>query len=126
MGIDHVQLACPPGGEAAGEAFYCGLLGLTRVTKPEPLASRGGCWFRGDGFELHLGVEEGFQPARKAHPALVAADVDALAAALEAAGHDVRWSDELPGVRRFYVDDPFGNRLEVVEHAEEGHPHATN
>jgi len=114
VGIDHVQLACPPGGEPAGVAFYAGVLGLTHVPKPEPLAARGGCWFRGDGVELHLGVEDDFRPARKAHPALVAADLDALAAALDAAGHPVRWSDELPGTRRFYVDDPFGNRLEVI------------
>jgi catechol 2,3-dioxygenase-like lactoylglutathione lyase family enzyme len=115
VGIDHVQLACPPGGEPAGRAFYAGVLGLTEVPKPEPLAARGGCWFRGDGFEVHLGVEVDFRPARKAHPALLAADLDGLAAALAGADHAVTWSDELPGVRRFYVDDPFGNRLELVE-----------
>lgn len=113
-GIDHVQLACPPGGEPAGVAFYCGLLGLAQVPKPAALAARGGCWFRGDGFELHLGVEVDFTPARKAHPALRARDLDALAAALDAAGHPARWDDDLPGTRRCYVDDPFGNRLELV------------
>jgi catechol 2,3-dioxygenase-like lactoylglutathione lyase family enzyme len=118
VGIDHVQLACPPGGESAGVLFYAGVLGLTHVPKPEPLASRGGCWFRGAGFELHLGVEDDFRPARKAHPALLAADLDGMATVLESAGHPVTWSDELPGVRRFYVDDPFGNRLEVIgDHA---------
>ena len=113
-GFDHVQLACPRGGEADGVAFYVGLLELEQVPKPEPLASRGGCWFRGDGFELHLGVEEDFRAARKAHPALLVADLDALVTRLEGAGHAVRWDDELPGVRRCYVDDPFGNRLELV------------
>jgi catechol 2,3-dioxygenase-like lactoylglutathione lyase family enzyme len=114
IGLDHVQVACPPGGEPAAVAFYAGLLGLTPVPKPEPLASRGGCWFRGDGFELHVGVDHDFRPAQKAHPALLARDLDDLAAALDAAGHPVRWSDELPGTTRCYVDDPFGNRLELI------------
>lgn len=115
IGLDHVQVACPPGGEDAAEAFYAGLLGLTRVPKSEPLASRGGCWFRGDGFELHVGVDDDFRPARKAHPALLARDLDDLVATLGAAGHPVRWSDELPGTKRCSVDDPFGNRLELIE-----------
>ena len=115
VGIDHVQLACPPGGEPQGRAFYADLLGLTELPKPEPLASRGGCWFRGDGFELHLGVDADFRAARKAHPALLVDDLDALARALGAAGHPVRWDDELPGTTRCYVDDPFGNRVELVQ-----------
>jgi catechol 2,3-dioxygenase-like lactoylglutathione lyase family enzyme len=114
IGLDHVQLACPRGGEPEGIAFYRDLLGLEHVPKPEPLASRGGCWFRGPGFELHLGVEDDFRPARKAHPALVVDDLDALASALDAADRPVRWDDELAGVRRCYVDDPFGNRIELV------------
>ena len=114
IGLDHVQLACPAGGEADGIAFYSGLLGLEHVPKPEPLASRGGCWFRGAGFEVHLGVENAFRAARKAHPALLVDGLDDLAAQLEAAGHPVRWDDELPGTRRCYVDDPFGNRVELV------------
>jgi catechol 2,3-dioxygenase-like lactoylglutathione lyase family enzyme len=114
VGFDHVQLACPRGGEPDGVAFYVGVLGLRQLPKPEPLASRGGCWFAGDGFELHLGVEDDFRPARKAHPALLVADLDALVAALDGAGHPVRWDDELPDVRRCYVDDPFGNRIELV------------
>ena len=114
VALDHVQLACPPGGEDAGIAFYAGLLGLEHVPKPEPLASRGGCWFRGAGFELHLGVESDFRSARKAHPALRVRAIDALAAALDEAGHPVRWDDELAGVRRCDVEDPFGNRIELI------------
>ena len=113
-GLDHVQLACPAGGEPAGIAFYAGLLGLEHLPKPDPLASRGGCWFRAQGFELHLGVDADFRPARRAHPALLVDDLDALATTLEDAGHPVRWDEELPNVRRCYVDDPFGNRLELV------------
>jgi catechol 2,3-dioxygenase-like lactoylglutathione lyase family enzyme len=114
IGLDHVQVACPPGGEAAAVAFYGEVLGLTRLPKPEPLASRGGCWFAGDGFQLHVGVDADFRAAQKAHPALLVSDLDVLATALDAAGHPVRWSDELPGTRRCYVDDPFGNRIELV------------
>jgi catechol 2,3-dioxygenase-like lactoylglutathione lyase family enzyme len=114
-GLDHVQVACPPGGEAAAVGFYADLLGLTQVPKPEPLAARGGCWFAGDGFQLHVGVDAEFRAAQKAHPALLVAGLRALAAALDAAGHPVRWSDEQPGTTRCYVDDPFGNRIELIE-----------
>jgi catechol 2,3-dioxygenase-like lactoylglutathione lyase family enzyme len=115
--IDHVQLAMPPGPEAdaAAEAFYCGLLGLERLPKPEPLASRGGCWFSNGSVVLHLGVEQDFRPARKAHPALVVDDLGALTRALESADLEVRPDHELPGVRRSYVDDPFGNRIELID-----------
>lgn len=115
--VDHVQLAMPPGGEERAEAFYAGLLGLTRQPKPEPLASRGGCWFSNGSVVLHLGTEGDFRPARKAHPALVVEDLSALTAALEAAGLAVRPDTELPGVRRCYVDDPFGNRIELIDGA---------
>ena len=112
--IDHVQLAMPVGGEAAAEAFYGDVLGLAMVPKPEPLASRGGRWF-GDGpVCLHLGADKDFRPARKAHPALVIDDLDALVASLGAAGHPVEWDTDLPGVRRCNVDDPFGNRIELM------------
>ena len=114
--LDHVQLAMPPGGEAeaAAEAFYGGLLGLTRRPKPEPMASRGGCWFANGPVALHLGVEEDFRPARKAHPALVVRDLSALQAALRAAGVQVRQNpDAAPGAGA-YVDDPFGNRIELI------------
>jgi len=117
LAYDHVQLAMPPGpeAEARAEAYFVGLLGMVRLPKPEPLASRGGCWFAAGDLQLHLGVEEPFTPARKAHPAFRVADLDGLAAALDGAGHDVRWSDELPGTRRFHTDDPFGNRLELIQ-----------
>jgi catechol 2,3-dioxygenase-like lactoylglutathione lyase family enzyme len=118
LGIDHVQLAMPAGPEAeqAAEAFYTGLLGLTRVPKPPALAARGGCWFEGDQVHLHLGVEADFRPARKAHPALVVADLKALVAELAARGHPFQPDQELAGVERGYVDDPFGNRIELIAH----------
>jgi catechol 2,3-dioxygenase-like lactoylglutathione lyase family enzyme len=113
--LDHVQLAMPPGGEARAEAFYAGILGLERISKPPALAVRGGCWFQGGPAQIHLGVEEDFRPARKAHPALAVSDYDALCQRLTAAGHPVRPNDELPGIRRCHVDDPFGNRIELIE-----------
>ncbi|NUU23857.1 MAG: glyoxalase [Streptomycetaceae bacterium] len=112
--IDHVQLAIPPGSEDLMRGFYAGTLGMAEVPKPPLLAARGGCWFVSGAVQLHLGVEADFRPARKAHPALVADDVDAVAARLAAAGAPVRWSDEVPGVRRFHTEDPVGNRIEVV------------
>jgi len=112
IGIDHVQVAAPAGCEAAARAFYGGLLGLEELPKPEPLAARGGCWFQAGPVELHVGVEEPFSPARKAHPGLVVDDLEALRARLAKAGIPVRDDDALPGASRFYADDPFGNRLE--------------
>ncbi len=118
LGLDHVQIAAPPGCEPAARRFYGELLGLRELEKPEPLRSRGGAWFElGDGRQLHIGVEEQFSPARKAHPALAVAGeagLDALAAALTAAGAPVRWDRALPGTRRFYTEDPWGNRLELI------------
>ena len=118
IALDHVQLAMPAGREDEARRFYVEVLGLTEVPKPPVLAARGGCWFAmADGAELHLGVEDEFRPARKAHPALVWPALDDLAARLEAAGHDVRWAgaDEIPGRHRFHTDDPVGNRLEFLE-----------
>ncbi len=112
--LDHVQLAMPPGEEAAAASFYAALLGLAQVPKPPELAGRGGCWFEGSGVKVHLGVEADFRPARKAHPGLVVSGIEALAARLEEAGYGVRWEDDVPGVRHFYVDDPFGNRIEIM------------
>jgi catechol 2,3-dioxygenase-like lactoylglutathione lyase family enzyme len=115
LAVDHVQLAMPAGGEEAAEGFYAGVLGMTVVPKPEPLASRGGRWFAAGPAQVHLGVDAEFRPARKAHPALVVDDLDALVARLERSGVTYRWDDELPGVRRVHADDPFGNRVELVE-----------
>ena len=111
-GIDHVQVAAPAGCEARARAFYGGLLGLEELPKPAELAARGGCWFRAGGQELHVGVADPFVPARKAHPGLVATDLDELAARLRAAGVAVTDDDAIPGAKRFHTEDPFGNRLE--------------
>lgn len=113
--IDHVQLAMPPGREADAVAFYEGLLGLPQVPKPEPLASRGGCWFERHDLRLHLGVEVDFRPARKAHPALLVRGLAGLAGRLRAAGVPTVDGEPLDGETRVYVDDPFGNRVELLE-----------
>lgn len=113
--IDHVLLSIPRGGEDAARAFYGGVLGLREVPKPPPLDTHGGCWFTAPGIDLHLGVEEPFVPARKAHVALLAADLDGLRHALTAAGAELRDDDDPIGVRRFYAFDPFGNRLELID-----------
>ena len=113
-GIDHVQLAIPPATEEVARAYWLDILGLVEVPKPAALASRGGAHFETtDGkIRVHVGVEDAFTPALKAHPAFQVDELDDLAAQLSAAGYDVRWSDEIPGTRRFHTDDPFGNRLE--------------
>ncbi len=113
--LHHVQLAIPRGGEDQCRAFWGGALGMTELEKPPVLAARGGCWFRGGDLEVHLGVEEPFSPARKAHPGLLVEGLPALAARLEEHGHPVTWDDDFPGHARFYVADPFGNRLEFLE-----------
>jgi catechol 2,3-dioxygenase-like lactoylglutathione lyase family enzyme len=110
--LDHVQVAMPAGGEEAARRFYGGVLGLAEIAKPAPMQATGGVWFEPG---LHLGVEAAFQPARKAHPGLRMADLDAAAARLQAAGADVEWDTRWPEVRRFYTHDPFGNRLELLE-----------
>jgi len=114
-GLHHVQLAMPEGGEEEARRFYGGPLGLKEREKPDALRRRGGVWFRGGAAEIHLGVETDFRPARKAHPALRVDDLDALRARLEAAGHEVRDDEPLSGFRRFYADDPFGNRIEFLQ-----------
>lgn len=115
VGIDHVQLAMPSGREAEAQAFYEGLLGVQRVPKPPHLEVRGGCWFESDAVKIHLGVEDPFRPARKAHPALMVDGLAALVERLQAAGVTVRDDEPLEGYHRVYVDDPFGNRLELME-----------
>jgi hypothetical protein len=113
--VDHVQLAIPAGGEDECRAFWGDVLGLPELPKPAILAARGGCWFDGPGFQIHLGVEPDFRPARKAHPGFRIRGIRALADRLAAAGYPVTWSDEVPGQDRFHSADPFGNRLEFVE-----------
>ena len=125
MRLHHVQVSCPPGGEDAARRFYADGLGMVEVAKPAALAGRGGCWFRAyDGHghvtaEIHVGVEERFAPARRAHPALLLDDVDALdrlAARLRAAGHEVdtRERATFDAYLRFHTTDPHGNRVEVL------------
>ena len=115
-GIDHVQLAMPRGREDAARGFYGRLLGMGELAKPAVLAARGGCWFASGTAVVHLGVEEPFSPARKAHPALLVDDLEGLAGALTAAGHAfLRADGEIPGVRRLHTHDPFGNRVEFQQ-----------
>lgn len=114
-GLHHIQLAMPKGEEAAAVAFYQGLLGLTEVAKPPILAARGGVWFVRGTVRVHLGVEDDFQPARKAHPALEVCGVTEMLAHLETAGVTVKRDQDLPGFTRGYVEDPFGNRIELLE-----------
>jgi catechol 2,3-dioxygenase-like lactoylglutathione lyase family enzyme len=117
-GLDHVQVAAPPGCEAEARRFYGELLGLEEIDKPEELRARGGVWFRcGGAQQLHVGVERDFRAATKAHPALAADGLDELAARLAAGGAPVTWDDALPGTRRFYTADPWGNRIELLDAA---------
>lgn len=113
--LDHVQLAMPRGEEERARAFYAGLLGMSETPKPEELRGRGGVWFASGPVVLHLGVEPNFVPARKAHPALLCADYAALCARLGAAGHPLTEAGTCEdGAPHAYVDDPFGNRLELI------------
>ncbi|MCX4629465.1 MULTISPECIES: VOC family protein [unclassified Streptomyces] len=113
--VDHVQLAAPPGSEDRLRAYYTHVLGMTEVAKPPVLAARGGCWFAAGPVQLHLGVEEDFRPARKAHPGLRVTGIEAYADRLAQRGAEVVWDDNLPGYRRFYSEDPVGNRIEFLE-----------
>jgi catechol 2,3-dioxygenase-like lactoylglutathione lyase family enzyme len=117
--LDHVQIAAPPGCEPAARCFFGELIGLEELEKPEPLRARGGAWFRLGERQLHIGVEPEFEPTRKAHVALrvAPAELDDLAARLAAAGASITWDDDLPGERRFYSEDPWGNRIEFLAKA---------
>ena len=114
MRLHHVQVSCPAGGEDAARSFYGDGLGIPEVQKPPVLAARGGCWFRGDGVEVHVGVEQDFRPAGKAHPAFLVDDIDALARRLSEREFPITWGDDFPGYRRFYTADGAGNRVEVL------------
>ena len=125
--IDHVQLAAPPGSEDLLRAYYVDVLGMTEIPKPPVLAARGGCWFQAGAVQLHLGIEDApagggkchCRPAKKAHPGLRVTGIEAYAARLAARGAQVTWDDSLPGHRRFYSEDPVGNRLELLEPVKE-------
>ena len=114
-GIDHIQLAMPEGDEARARRFYGEILGLPEKAKPPALAARGGVWFEAAELKIHLGVEKDFRPARKAHAALLVEDLPALAQRLSAAGCPVIDDEPLAGYRRLYTEDPFGNRIELLE-----------
>ena len=115
LGLDHVQLAIPIGGEDQARAFYQGVLGLIEVSKPGDMAARGGCWFEQGAVKVHIGVEADYRPAKKAHPAFVVADLDALTAVLRQGGWVVNPDSELPDYRRIFTEDPFGNRIELMQ-----------
>jgi len=112
--IEHVQLAMPKGEEQRARAFYEDVLGIPERAKPAELAKRGGAWFEDDALKIHLGVEGDFRPARKAHPALLVDGLAELIERLKSAGHPVI-EEPIPGFRRIYTEDPFGNRLELME-----------
>lgn len=114
-GIDHVQIAMPPGEEDQARAFYGGILGLPEVPKPDNLAKRGGVWFARGALKVHLGVEQDFRPVRKAHPAFLVDNLDVLVDHCRQAGHIVMHDEPLEGYKRVYVTDPFGNRIELLE-----------
>lgn len=113
--IDHIQLALPKGGEESAREFFIGVLGFTEVEKPEALKKRGGVWFSAGKVQVHLGVEEPFSPAKKAHPALEVENLNGLMHHLQEQNVMFTEYDKLPGAKRFYLDDPFGNRIEMLE-----------
>ena len=116
LSIDHVQIAMPAGEEDKARAFYIEQLGFTEIPKPPDLARRGGAWFQAGSVQLHLGVEAEFRPARKAHPAFIVHDLEALISSVQRAGYETDTSQPpLDGYKRAHVFDPFGNRIEFME-----------
>ncbi|WP_088006108.1 VOC family protein [Indiicoccus explosivorum] len=113
--LDHVQLAAPKGSEEEARAFFGGILGFEEVEKPEALRKRGGVWFKSGSCQIHIGVEEPFVPAKKAHPAFEVGNLEALKSHCRDHGVEVTEDNNLPGADRFYVADPFGNRIELLE-----------
>jgi catechol 2,3-dioxygenase-like lactoylglutathione lyase family enzyme len=113
--LDHILLAMPAGRESDARNFYQGILGIPEAIKPAGLAARGGCWFEDGELKIHLGVEKNFVPARKAHPAFIVDDLAALEAILKRAGYPVAYDEPLEGYDRFFVNDPFGNRIELMQ-----------
>ena len=116
LAIDHVQLAMPIGEEAKARAFFINILGFTEIPKPAELAKRGGAWFQSENVQLHIGVESDFRPARKAHPAFIVDDLDALIANARYSGYETDTTQPpLDGYKRAHVFDPFGNRIELMQ-----------
>ena len=115
LGVDHVQIAMPKGSEDRARGFYGEVLGMKEIPKPQALAGRGGCWFAAGAAQVHLGVEEDFRPAKKAHPALLVEGLDEVLAKCQAAGVSTKPDVQIDGRRRVHVFDPFGNRLELME-----------
>ncbi|HTA98894.1 MAG TPA: VOC family protein [Bradyrhizobium sp.] len=113
--LDHVLLAMPAGRESDARQFYQGILGIPEASKPEALAARGGCWFEDGELKIHLGVEKDFVPARKAHPAFIVDDLAGLEFKLKASGYPVAHDAPLDGYDRIFVNDPFGNRIELMQ-----------
>jgi catechol 2,3-dioxygenase-like lactoylglutathione lyase family enzyme len=113
--LDHVLLAMPAGRESDARQFYQGILGIPEASKPEALAARGGCWFEDGELKIHLGVEKDFVPARKAHPAFIVDDLAGLEFKLKASGYPVAQDERLDGYDRIFVNDPFGNRIELMQ-----------
>jgi len=116
--IDHILIAMPAGREDEARAFYQGILGLVEKAKPPQLIARGGCWFESGGLQVHLGVEKDFVPARKAHPAFIVDDLAGMVAKAKQAGYKITADEPIEGCERRHIDDPFGNRIELIE------PHA--
>lgn len=113
--IDHVLIAMPAGREEDARAFYHGILGIAEVTKPPELAERGGCWFESGSLKVHLGVEKDFIPARKAHPAFIVEGLRDLVTKIKQAGYKVTEDQPIAGCDRKHIEDPFGNRIELIE-----------
>jgi hypothetical protein len=115
LGLDHVQLAAPPGCETLARKFFVEALGMTELPKPPALQARGGIWLRCGMHQLHIGVQKDFTPATKAHPAIRVMDMNALRVRLQTHKVPIIEDDAIAGFDRFYVIDPFGNRLEFLE-----------
>jgi catechol 2,3-dioxygenase-like lactoylglutathione lyase family enzyme len=115
IGLDHVQLAMPPGREARAREFYCDVLELPERPKPPELAARGGCWFESESVKIHLGVEQDFRPSAKAHPGLLVGDLDSVLSRCREKGFQATEPERIEATRRAFVQDPFGNRIELIE-----------
>lgn len=118
LALDHIQIVAPVGGEEQARYFYGTVMGLAEMKKPAELAVRGGCWFEGAGFQLHVGMEKNFTPAHRAHPAFVVNDLAQWQQRMEAADITMTPDTAVPDRHRFYVNDPFGNRIEFLQNGD--------